>query len=117
MVKMNKTTRTLLFLFGCIPLRFLISVLVKHRTVSCNVMGWILSLIGFTFMYLFLTKSRMSAIEGGGVTYWANFRPIHGLLYMSAGYLLLSRCDTDTTYKLLLCDTLIGLAVFISNQK
>ena len=40
-------------------------------------------------LYLYFIKGRMNAPEGGGTTWWANYRLIHGLLYICASIYLL----------------------------
>jgi len=81
---MNLNPETL-FLFVCIPLRlFLVGL-------GFQVSGWVRiaygSLLLFPalgFLGLYFSNSRLNAFEGGGETWWAPLRLIHGLLYLCA---------------------------------
>ncbi len=43
--------------------------------------------IGLAFFVLFVTNGRMHAPEAGGTTWWARFRSVHALAFLSAAAL------------------------------
>jgi len=73
------------FLLLCIPARILIalaSLYIPDKYMVFYATG--LLLIGLSFIYLFVTNSRINAPEAGGKTWWAPFRILIGLLYITA---------------------------------
>jgi len=54
------------------------------------------------------------APEGGGVTWWANYRLIHGLLYLCASIYLFQK--QRLAWIPLTMDVLLGLIIFISRH-
>jgi hypothetical protein len=85
---LNMQSRTLLFYGICIPLRIVIAYLAYIATTSKNprwkLYALPLALTGLVFAYLYITNGRLHAPEGGGQTWWAQFRLIHALLYIAA---------------------------------
>ena len=101
-----------LFLLACIPTRLL---LVWGSTkVSKDYMklfATLLLVMSLSFLYLYFTKSRQQAPEAGGVTWWANYRLIIGLLYLAAAiYAFQGR--QDLVWIPLLIDVIFGLTIF-----
>ena len=63
------------------------------------------------FLYLYFTKGRQLAPEAGGVTWWANYRLLIGLLYLAAAiYAFQGR--QDLIWIPLTMDVLFGLVIF-----
>lgn len=81
-----------LFLLFCIPARIgLVIAALRLPPQYLTLFATALLLIGCVFMYLYITDSRLDAVEAGGQgTWWHQLRPIHGLLYLLAGGLLLT---------------------------
>lgn len=140
--------RMCLFLFGCIPTRIIISLLPYillsyDMKIMTNIFIFILFSIGLSFIVLYMNSWRLQAPEGGGVTWWKNFRWLHGILYILASCMLYylnnyscgdiqktvnkyinndmltqyMKCNSNKAYYLpsglLLLDTFIGLILFI----
>ena len=100
------------FLFGCISIRLLFSLLPLY--INENLLfyyGLIIGIIACSFLYLYFTDMRMNAFEAGGYTWWANFRLVHGLLYLCASIYLLQ--GQRIAWVPLFIDTLFGIALFI----
>jgi hypothetical protein len=67
-------------------------------------------LIGLGFLSLYATNSRLNAPEGGGVTWWAPYRVVHGLLYLAAAAMLYLNKPADAG-RIVFIDTLLGLLI------
>ena len=80
--------RFTLFLFGCIFVRVLITILAKQIDPSyLPYMGFIALFPAFGFLFIFLTGSRKTGLEVGGDKIWWNYlRPLHSLLYFLFAY-------------------------------
>lgn len=105
---MTPKERITLFLLFCIPIRLYIAYLPQIITKeNLKKLGYVLMGIGLSFFYLFITKKRLNAPEGGGETWWAEYRPIHGTLYLIAAYTA-TQGYKETSYPLLI-DALFGL--------
>ena len=79
------TRPALLFLLACIPTRIIISLIPLYIDTSyLPYYGIILLLISIGFLYLYFNNLRLNAPEAGGTTWWAEYRIIHGLLYLTA---------------------------------
>ena len=106
----------LLFLLLCIPARyalFLYASRVPEKYTAA--FGALLAGIGLSFLTLFFTKSRLDAPEAmGGGTWWHSLRPLHGLLYLSAGAILLTGNPKSYAAYCLGADVLLGLGTHIS---
>jgi hypothetical protein len=103
----------LLFILACIPLRIIIATLplvLPARILPF--LGLLLFLpIAIGFLYLYFTNSRLEAPEGGGITWWARYRIIHGLLYLTAAIALLLRFHPAAAALPLFADVLLGLVL------
>ena len=113
---MNLETRQLLFVFGCMPLRFLLAYIAY--TISSNLLpylGIILFIIGASMLYLYFTNGRLNAPEGGGVTWWKNLRLLHGSLFICAAIYAFNK--DNYAYIPLLIDPIVGLFSFIQKHK
>lgn len=103
------------FLFGCIPARILISII--PLLVNADILfyyGFILLVIGASFLYLYFTNGRLNAFEAGGYTWWANYRIIHGLLYLIAAWYAFNQ--KKIAYIPLSLDVFIGLGLFLNKH-
>jgi len=103
-----------LFLLGCIPARAIIAVLpVYLEPVYLQLFSLVLFAISFSFLFLYFTGSRMKAFESStGFTWWADYRLIHGLLYLSAGiYAYQQKGDLAITP--LAVDLLLGIFLWL----
>jgi|APGre2960657373_1045057.scaffolds.fasta_scaffold314132_2 hypothetical protein len=100
----------LLFLFICVPLR---SLLIWHSTkVPNKYLSVILLAFSLSFLYLYFSNSRLKAPEAGGMTWWAPYRLIIGLLYLaSAIYAFQGR--TEMVRIPLIIDVILGLILFL----
>ncbi len=102
---MNKQ---LLFFLGCIPMRLLIVWYTKNYP-SKNI-GYLLSLISISFLYLYFNNLRLNASESStGVTWWAPYRLIHGLLYLTAAIYMFR--EKQYSWIPLLFDVFVGLFI------
>ena len=109
---MDINTRNLLFLGVCIPLRFLLSYLSYRLEDNYkNLLGILFGIIGVSFLVLYFLELRLEAPEGGGNTWWKNFRLIHGVLYVSA--FIYSIKNKDIMWIPIMIDTIFGLSLFM----
>tara|TARA_B100000900_G_C20196801_1_gene560160 strand:- start:99 stop:359 length:261 start_codon:yes stop_codon:yes gene_type:complete len=46
--------------------------------------SFIIGLVGVSMIYMYANNQRMNAYEGGGDTWWAQFRLLHGALFLTA---------------------------------
>ena len=109
---LSKEQRILYFLIGCIGFRTVLAITPLYIPENMlPLLGIITITIGTTFLFLYFTNGRMNAPEGGGVTWWANYRLIHGLLYLTASIYLLNR--DRTAWIPLANDVFLGLVFFL----
>jgi hypothetical protein len=108
----------LIFLLFCIPARYGLAHLASRVSETyAAALGTVFLAIGASFMYLFFSNSRLDAPEAGGEgTWWHHLRPIHGLLYLGAGGVLLAGYPKQYATTLLGADLLIGVAAHISKH-
>ena len=100
--------RQLLFWLGCIPMRLL--MVWYSKKYPSNKMGYVLLAISISFLYLYFNNLRLNAAESStGVTWWAPYRLIHGLLYLSAAIYMLR--ERQYAWIPLLVDVLVGLFI------
>jgi hypothetical protein len=100
----------LLFMIACIPARIGIAYVVKEY--STPILALPLLAISLSFLFLYFTNSRMNAVEAsGGKTWWAEYRLLHGLLYLAASIYTL-RGKNEEAFLALIIDVLFGLSVF-----
>lgn len=98
-----------LFILGCIPARLGLAYAASKNLFS----PWLQTMfivIGLGFLSLYATNSRLNAPEGGGVTWWAQYRVVHGLLYLAAAALLHLGKPADAG-RVVFIDTLLGLLI------
>jgi len=103
------------FLLGCIPTRVIIALIpVYINTEWLRVYSILLFAIAFSFLFLFFFNLRQHAYEAGGITWWANYRIIHGLLYLTAAILAFQK--NYLAWIPLALDVFIGLFLFIQKR-
>lgn len=103
------------FLFGCIPVRIIIALIPFHiKTEWLPYYSIVLFAIAFSFLFLYFFNMRQRAFEAGGITWWANYRIIHGLLYLTAAIYAFNK--NHSSWIPLAIDVLIGLSLFIHRR-
>lgn len=110
---MEDATRTALFLGVCVPLRLGLAYLphvISEHYLRC--FGIFILTMACGTLYLAWTNTRLNAFEGGGHTWWAPYRFIHGMLLLAASVYLLRR--ERTAYVPLLIDALLGALLFFT---
>jgi hypothetical protein len=104
--------RILLFLFGCIQTRLLLSYIAKNYLELLPYMGLFAIAISIGFMCIYIFKLRDTGPEVfGDVIWWDSLRPIHSILWGSFAYLAF--INNKDAWKILLLDTLFGLLSYI----
>ena len=105
--------RFLLFLFGCIVVRFLfVVVAIKVNKKYLPYLGMLSILPAIGFIYIYLGGYRKTGGETfGQKIWWNNLRPVHAILYLTFAYLAINK--SSQSYKPLLIDVLVGLLSFL----
>ena len=106
---------TMEFWLGCIPVRLVLAGLPFYLgDEMLRIYSYVLFAIGFSFLFLYFTGSRMNAFESSrGVTWWAPWRIMHGVFYvMAAMYAYNGQRNTN----ILLLDTFIGALLWFSKD-
>ena len=104
--------RILYFLVGCIGTRTIIAISPLYTPSEwLPLLGLFTLSFGVAFLYLFFVNGRLNAPEGGGVTWWASYRLLHGLLYVAASIYLFKK--QRIAWLPLTMDVLLGLTVFL----
>jgi hypothetical protein len=110
---MDNRTRIALFWGVCIPLRLgLAYVPTVLNGAQFDYVGAIVGAMACGTLYLAGTNNRLRAPEGGGRTWWAPYRFVHGFLLLAAAVYLFRR--DRRAYVPLLVDVLLGAALFLS---
>ena len=101
-----------MFLLGCLPLRVALAYAAWRLPPSHLLLLSVpLLLIGGSLAYLYFAGARMNAPEGGGVTWWAQYRLLHAALYLTAAVYAL-RGSAAAAVPLAL-DVALGLVLWI----
>ena len=105
--------RFLVFLFGCIVVRFLfVMVAIKINKKYLPYLGMLSILPAIGFIYIYLGGYRKTGGETfGQKIWWNNLRPVHAILYLTFAYLAINK--SSQSYKPLLIDVLVGLLSFL----
>lgn len=105
--------RFLVFLFGCIVVRFLFVVIAaKVNKKYLPYLGMLSILPAIGFIYIYLGGYRKTGGETFGQKIWWNdLRPVHAILYLTFAYLAINK--SSQSYKPLLIDVLVGLLSFL----
>lgn len=110
---MEDTTRAVLFLGVCVPLRlglaYVPTVIAEHYL---RYFGILILAMACGTLFLAWTNTRLNAPEGGGHTWWAPYRFIHGMLLLAASVYLLRK--ERTAHVPLLIDALLGVLLFFT---
>ena len=100
----------------CILVRLLASNLPLYTPKSyLKIIGMIFCIQSTTLLYLYFTSSRLQAPEGGGVTWWAKYRILHGILYALAA----SSCFVnlpEAAHFFLTCDVVLGIILYVLHR-
>lgn len=82
---LSEENRKLYFLLLCIPIRMLLAIIPIYLNKEyLPYYSVIIAIIGINMLYLYFNNLRLNAFEGGGKTWWANYRLLHGALYITA---------------------------------
>ena len=105
---MKTTTRTYLFLCGCIGSRLMLAWLAKNASPQqLKYLGFLALLPAFGFILLYMSDSRQAAPEAGGSTWWNAIRPIHGVLYLL--FAIYAIKSSQYAWTILAGDAMLGL--------
>lgn len=109
----NIQKRFLLFLIGCIGVRFLLAYIAKNaNTTILKYMGYVLLIPAIGFFYIYFTHSRKTGAEVfGNKIWWNDLRPLHGILYLLFAYNAIRGNKNAWIY--LFIDVIIGLSAFL----
>ena len=103
-----------LFFGVCIPIRLLLVYLAS--TINKNnfrFFGIFLLVIALGFLYLYFANKRLNAAEAtGGVTWWSEYRLLHGLLYLCAAIYAFQ--GKNTAWIPLLIDVGLGVSLKVA---
>jgi hypothetical protein len=112
MEQINK--RRLFFLLGCVPTRLFIVYLAKTSTTRpffLNCMAVLSSIPMIGFLYLYMTKSRMTGMETyGQPIWWHELRIVHFLFYLA--FITMVFATPRLAYIPLLFDVIMGTMAF-----
>jgi len=102
---------TLLFLFGCLPIRILIVIFCKSLSKEAlPIFAWFSLLISLGFLSVY--NRRMTGIETNNKPIWWNeFRPVHACLYFLAFVYAIQQ--KSYSWIPLAVDVLLGFLLFI----
>jgi hypothetical protein len=105
--------RMLLFLIGCVGVRFLFVIIAKYISINyLKYLGYLALLPAIGFIYIYLTGSRKTGLETfGEKIWWNNLRPIHSILYFVFAYSAIIGNTQAWIY--LLADVLFGITSFL----
>lgn len=94
----------------CLPLRTLFALL-SIRNAPSALYASAQAAVGFSQLALYARNGRLDAPEGGGVTWWAPYRAVVGLVFLAAA--TVTSTGVDSPYNLLpLLDPLLGALVW-----
>lgn len=108
----NIQRRFLLFLVGCIGVRFFLVYLAKTQLGILKYLGYLalLPAIGFLLIFLFGLRETGGEVFGEKI-WWNSLRPVHAILWGLFAYLAIK--GEKYAWKVLLFDTLLGLFSFL----
>jgi hypothetical protein len=112
-LKNNKSI--LYFLIGCIPIRILIALIPIFIDKNyLHYYSYILASFAIGFLYLYFNNLRLNAFEAGGVTWWAEYRLLHGMLYLIAS--IYAYQMKSIAWIPLAIDVILGYILFINKH-
>ena len=101
------------FLLLCIPVRILLAALSQIiPSEYLKLYGFLLLLIGLSFLYLYFNNLRLGAPEAGGETWWAPFRLLIGFFYIAAATYSFQG-KRDLIWIPLSMDIVFGMVIFM----
>jgi hypothetical protein len=105
--------RFLMFLIGCMGVRFLLVFIAKYINPKyLKYLGYLALLPAIGFSYIYVTGSRKTGAETlGEKIWWNHLRPIHAILYFLFAYNAIIGNKQSWIY--LLVDVLLGLISFL----
>lgn len=104
--------KKILFLFGCIGSRLLLSLYSKKY--YSKIFNFVTFLIGLSFIFLYVFDLRKTGLEAtNNIIWWNELRPIHGSFYLLFSIYYLKN-NNNIAWIFLFIDTLIGLFVYIT---
>jgi hypothetical protein len=102
-----------LFLFICFPIRLFLTWLSANLSKKyLPVFGAFYLIMAVGILYLYFAGKRLDAPEAGGVTWWAPYRLLIGMLWLTAAIYAFQERQ-DIVWIPLLIDTLFGLMLFL----
>lgn len=105
----------LYFLLACMPARVIITLIAIYINKDyLPFYGLVLLGPALGFLYLYFSNLRLKAPEAGGITWWANLRIVHGLLYLTAAILAFQK--DSLTWVPLAFDVIFGLLAFVNHH-
>jgi|TARA_B110000037_G_C16980283_1_gene448694 hypothetical protein len=109
----NIQKRFLLFLFGCISVRYLFVIIAqKINKKYLPYLGFLALIPASGFLYIYFKGYRKKGGETFGQKIWWNhLRPVHALLYLIFAYLAINK--NKNSYMPLLLDVILGLVSFL----
>ena len=111
---MNLKKKLILFVFGCLLVRFLIVLIAKIiNKNSLPLLGYIALLPAIGFLVNYFTNIRKRGALNQKI-WWGYMRPVHSLLYFTFSYLAITK--SESAYIPLLLDVILGLVAFIHNN-
>ena len=114
-IMLSKENRILYFIIGCIGIRIIFAYIpIIIPKLWLPTFGLLTSIIGASFLYLYIFNKRMNAPEGGGSTGWAKYRLIHGLLYICASIYLFQQ--QRIAWIPLTMDVVLGFSLFLNQH-
>lgn len=112
----NIQKRFLLFIFGCVLTRIIITFIVKNlKTNYLPIAGYIALIPAIGFLSICFLNLRKTGKEVFGEKIWWNdVRPIHGILYLIFAYLAINK--NKNSWKILLIDVIFGFIMFLNHH-
>lgn len=111
----SKNNSITYFLFGCMPTRIVLTLLPLYINKEwLFYYGFVLGAIALSFLYLYFADMRLNAFEAGGHTWWANYRILHGFLYLVAAIYAFQ--GLQIAWLPLFIDTLLGFSLFVNKR-
>ena len=100
-----------MFYLGCMPVRLGLAYATSRlNEVQLKYAGIAAAIAGILFILVWATNSRLRKGAFGGSVWWAQLRPIHGLIYIIFALNALS--GNRDSYKWLIADAGLGFASF-----
>jgi hypothetical protein len=108
--------RFLLFIFGCITTRLILTVVVKNlQPKYLQIAGYLGLILGIGFLTIYYYNLRKTGAEVfGDKIWWNDIRPVHGFLYLIFAYLAINK--NKNAWIVLLIDVIFGLVMFINHH-